>query len=49
MVAVKDVAVVIQAGCEMQTHEDFVGAIIEEPDQQLLIFVEHARVVLRYK
>ena len=49
LVAVKDVAVVIQAGCEIQTHEDVVGAIIEEPDQQLLILVEHARVVLRYK
>ena len=48
LVAVKDVAVVIQAACEIQTHEDFMGAIIEEPDQQLLILVEHV-VVLRYK
>ena len=48
-VAVKDVAVIIQGGCEFQTHDDVVGAIIGEPDQQLLILVEHARVVLGYK
>jgi len=46
---VKDVSVVIQGGCEFQTHDDVVGAIIGEPDQQLLILVEHAWVVLGYK
>ena len=49
LVAVKDVAVVIQGGCEFQTHDNVVGAIIGEPDQQLLILVEHAWLVLGYK
>ena len=49
MVVVKDVAEVIQGGCVFQTHDDVVGAIIVEPDLQLLILVEHARVVLGYK
>ena len=51
MVVVKDVAEVIQGGSEFQTHddEDIAGAIVGEPDQQLLILVEHAWVVLGYK